>query len=145
MEVFEPNIPNDITVTGLIPQKYPFVMVDELLHYSDKAVVSSLTIVSGNIFTKNEVFTEPGLIEHMAQTVALHTGYQYFLLNKPAPTGYIGSIKSVEIFNLPKLNDRLITTVTVLHEIMGVTLVNIVVTLSGETIATSEMKTVIAK
>ncbi|HBK71976.1 MAG TPA: hypothetical protein DDZ39_10045 [Flavobacteriaceae bacterium] len=145
MEIFEPNIPNNIVIGGLIPQKYPFVMVDELLHYSHKDVVSSLTISADNIFTKSNTFTEPGLIEHMAQTVALHTGYQFFLLNKPAPTGYIGSIKSVEILKLPRLNDRLITTVTVLHEIMGVTLVNIVVTLSGETIATSEMKTVIAK
>jgi len=145
MGVFEPNIPNDISVTGLIPQKYPFVMVDKLVHYSKEAVVSGLTVRSDNIFTKNGYFTEPGLIEHMAQTVALHTGYQYFLLHKPAPTGYIGSIKSVEILKLPKLNNQLLTSVSVLHEIMGVTLVKIEVTLNDEVIATSEMKTVIAK
>ncbi len=145
MGAFEPNIPTNISIIGLIPQKYPFVMVDKLLHYSEKAVVSGLTVTADNIFTKDNYFTEPGLIEHMAQTVALHTGYQYFLLHKPAPTGYIGSIKSVEILKLPKLNDQLITTVSVLHEIMGVTLVTIEATLSGEIIATSEMKTVIAK
>ncbi|MDY7393893.1 hypothetical protein UMM65_01430 [Aureibaculum sp. 2210JD6-5] len=135
----------DIPVTDLIPQKAPIVMVDTLLRYSDAEVTSKLTITDFNIFTKNNIFTEPGLIEHMAQTVALHTGYKYYLQNKPSPTGYIGSIKSVEIVNLPKLNDTLITTASILHEIMGVTLVAVDVTLNGKSIATGEMKTVVAK
>jgi len=145
MDRFEQNIPENVVLIDLIPQKYPFVMVDKLLHYSDKNVVSGLTITDDNIFSNNQYFTEPGLIEHMAQTVALYTGYQYYLLQKPAPTGYIGSIKSVEILKLPKLKDQLITKATILHEIMGVTLVHIVVTLNDETIAISEMKTVVAK
>ena len=134
----------NISVTKLIPQKAPFVMVGELLQYTDSEVTSGLTISEANIFTKNGTFTEPGLIEHMAQTVALHTGYKYYLQNKPSPTGYIGSIKSVEILKLPKLNDRLITKASILHEIMGFTLVAIDVTLDGVSIATSEMKTVVA-
>ncbi|MBJ2173117.1 hypothetical protein JBL43_02630 [Aureibaculum sp. A20] len=135
----------NIPVTNLIPQKAPFVMVDKLLHYTDSEVTSCLTISDANIFTKNNTFTEPGLIEHMAQTVALHTGYKYHLLDKPSPTGYIGSIKSVEILILPQLNDTLETTASILHEVMGVTLVAINVTLNGKSIATSEMKTVVAK
>ena len=134
----------DISVTKLIPQKTPMVMVGELLHYSETEVTSSFTITSDNIFTKNNTFTEPGLIEHMAQTVALHTGYKFYLQHKPSPTGYIGSIKSVEILKLPKLNDRLITKASILHEIMGFTLVAIDVTIDGVSIATSEMKTVVA-
>jgi len=134
----------NISVTELIPQKAPFVMVDEILHYTNSEVTSSLIISEANIFTKKEAFTEPGLIEHMAQTVALHTGYKYHLLNKPSPTGYIGSIKSVEILKLPKLNDKIITKASILHEIMGFTLVTIDVRLDGVSIATSEMKTVVA-
>ena len=38
-------------------------------------------------------FVESGIIEHMAQSVALHTGYQFYLRKEQAPTGYIGSIK----------------------------------------------------
>ena len=33
----------------------------------------------------------------MAQTVALHTGYDTLLKEEPAPTGYIGAIKKIEI------------------------------------------------
>lgn len=134
----------DISVTELIPQKAPIIMVDKLLRYAEAEVTSSLTITGSNIFTNSNSFTEPGLIEHMAQTVALHTGYKYYLQNKPSPTGYIGSIKSVEILKLPRLNDKLITTASILHEIMGFTLVSVDVTLDGVSIASGEMKTVVA-
>ncbi|MCF6346954.1 MAG: hypothetical protein L3J20_01475 [Flavobacteriaceae bacterium] len=139
------DILDNVTIEDLIPQKVPFVMVDKLIQYSDDKIIAGLTIQRNNIFIKNTIFTEPGLIEHMAQTIALHTGYQYFLKNLPAPTGYIGSIKKVEIKKLPKLGDEIKTTVSILHEIMEVTLVNISVELNNEEIACGEMKTVLAK
>ena len=139
------DIFSKVSVEELIPQKKPFVMVDQLLHYSDKKVIAGLTVKPDNIFTKNNIFTEPGLIEHMAQSVALHTGCQYYIKNEPAPTGYIGSIKKIEIKKLPKLGQKIITTVSILHEIMGVTLVNLIVKLEDREIANGEMKTVIAK
>ena len=80
----------------------------------------------------------------MAQTVALHTGYQYFLKNEPAPIGYIGAIKKVEIMEFPKVNDSLKTTVFIVHEIMGFTIVKSQVACNGKIIARSEMKTVLA-
>lgn len=132
-------------VESLIPQKTPFIMVDKLIFYSEGKVVSALTVSKENIFTNNNIFTAPGVIEHMAQTVALYTGYQYFLKNLPAPTGYIGAIKKVEIFKLPEVSDELVTTVKILHDILGVTLVQIDTLSDGVVIAASEMKTVIAK
>lgn len=131
-------------VKNLIPQKKPFVMVDKLLFFSAEKVTSGLTIVPENLFSHNSAFTAPGLIEHMAQTVALYTGYQYFLKNEPAPVGYIGAIKKITIHRLPSLSEELTTTATILHEIMGVTLVDIQTESHGEVLATSQMKTVIA-
>ncbi len=119
-------------------------MVDKLLHYEDRKVVGGLTISEENIFTENEFFTEPGLIEHMAQTVALYTGYQFFLKKELPPTGYFGAIKKVEILELPSLGKQLTTTVNILHEIMGVTLVVAETICDGKIIASSEMKTVLA-
>jgi hypothetical protein len=81
----------------------------------------------------------------MAQSVALHTGYQFFLKNEPAPTGYIGSIKEIAITALPQLSDEIQTTVTVLQEFAGITLVDIVTERNGETIASGQMKTILAK
>lgn len=132
-------------VENLIPQKFPFVMVDSMLSYTETALVSGFNIKSDNIFFENNTFLEAGLIEHMAQSVALHTGYQFFLKNETAPTGYIGSIKEIEIKKLPKINDSIQSTVTILHEFAGITLVNIVTTLNNEEIANGQMKTVLAK
>ena len=144
MNLLENPILNKEVVNELIPQKSPFVMVDKLFYFSEDKVVSGLTISEENIFTFQDVFTASGLVENMAQTVALHTGYQYFLKNEPAPTGYIGAIKKVEISEFPKIGDELITSVTILHEIMGVTLVSSQVECNGKIIASSEMKTVLA-
>ncbi|MQP23561.1 hypothetical protein GFJ94_00605 [Flavobacterium sp. LMO8] len=131
-------------VGNLIPQKFPFVMVDKVLAFGENFINSGFTVEETNIFTKNAIFQEAGLIEHMAQSVALYTGYQFFLKQEPAPTGYIGSIKSIEIFQLPKLNDNLVTKVNVLQEFAGITLVDISVLLNEVEIARGQMKTVLA-
>ena len=77
--------------------------------------------------------------------MALHTGYQFFLLNKTAPTGYIGSIKNIIINRLPKTGEKLETSVLIIQEFMGITLVEIEVKIKDELIAKGQMKTVLAK
>lgn len=131
-------------VEKLIPQKFPFVMVDKLLHFSENEIIAGFKIPENNIFVHQDTFQESGLIEHMAQSVALHTGYQFYLNQQQAPTGYIGSIKKIEINQLPFLNQEIETTVTILHEFMGVTLVAISSKIDGVEIASGEMKTVVA-
>jgi predicted hotdog family 3-hydroxylacyl-ACP dehydratase len=132
-------------VETLIPQRFPFVMVDKLYSYSETELVSGFTVQNDAVFFEKNCLAEPGLIEHMAQSVALHTGYQFFLRNEQAPTGYIGSIKSIEISELPKLHDEIKTTVSILQEFGGITLVDIVTKLNDVEIAKGQMKTVLAK
>lgn len=130
---------------SLLPQKKPFVMVDTLTDYTEQRIVSNFTVLPDNILVCENHFSAPGLIENMAQTIALHTGYTYYLKKKPAPTGYIGAIKKAEVFHLPKVAQKLITTVEILHDIMGVTLVQATVTCDGAVMASSEMKTALAQ
>ena len=144
MEKVTLPILNKNFVENLIPQKFPFVMVDKLIDFKENEIVVGLTVPENNIFVKHAVFQESRLIQHMAQSVALYTGYQFYLKQQPAPVGYIGSIKSIEINQLPKLNDEIETIVTVLHEFMGVTLVDISSKLNGVEIAKGQMKTVLA-
>ncbi|MCD0469493.1 hypothetical protein [Flavobacterium sp. JAS] len=136
---------NKEAVENLLPQKFPFVMVDKMYSYTETSLVSGLKIQSDNIFADNNSFLEAGIIEHMAQSVALHTGYQFFLKNETAPTGYIGSIKDIEIKQFPQVDDTIQSTVTILQEFAGITLVDIVTTLNNEEIARGQMKTVLAK
>jgi predicted hotdog family 3-hydroxylacyl-ACP dehydratase len=130
-------------VESLIPQRFPFVMVNSIADYSETQLVSGFEIKKENIFVQDGIFQASGLIEHQAQSVALHTGYKFYLLGKEAPTGYIGAIKSFEANKLPKVGDLLKTEVTILSEIMGVTLVDAVTKLNNEVIASSQMKTVV--
>lgn len=132
-------------VESIIPQKAPFVMVDTLFAFTSYNIVAGFTIQSSNIFVEAGRFTESGIVEHMAQSVALYTGYQYYLKNEPAPTGYIGSIKDVVVLSLPPAGGELITTATILQEFMGITLVDIVTKCNSIQIASAQMKTVVAK
>lgn len=131
-------------ILQLIPQKPPFVMVDSLLEYTAKTGTTGFTIPADNILVEDSIFSEPGLIEHMAQSMSLWRGYEGFLsgLDKPK-TGFIGAIKSVEILELPKSGGRLVTYVEILQEFMNVTSVGArTFDEAGNLLATSEMKTV---
>lgn len=141
---FEKTLEKDF-VEKLIPQKFPFVMVDKMYDYTETSLVSGFTIQKESIFFQDGNFAESGLIEHIAQSIALHTGYQFFLKKEPAPTGYIGSIKDIEIQKLPALGDEIQTTVSILQEFAGVTLVDAVTKLNDVIIASGQMKTVLAK
>ena len=141
---FEKTLEKDF-VEKLIPQKFPFVMVDKMFDYTETSLVSGFTIQKESIFFQDGKFVESGLIEHIAQSIALHTGYQFFLKKEPAPTGYIGSIKDIEIQKLPALGDEIQTTVSILQEFAGVTLVDAVTKLNDVIIASGQMKTVLAK
>tara|TARA_R100001369_G_scaffold20091_2_gene36852 strand:+ start:39522 stop:39971 length:450 start_codon:yes stop_codon:yes gene_type:complete len=134
-------------IIQLIPQKPPFVMVDSLFEYTEFTGKTGFLITEDNILVEEGHFSEAGLIEHMAQSMSLHRGYQGFLsgLDKPK-TGFIGAIKTVEIKSLPQVNTKLFTNVEILNEVMSVTLVVAETTNEkGELIATSEMKTVTVK
>lgn len=144
MTFLKPPILDKGFIIDLIPQKHPFVMVDKLYDFSDNQIISGLTITADNIFTFNGLFNAAGLIENMAQTVAMHKGYTYYLKNEPAPVGYIGAIKKAEILEMPKLGQELRTTVNILHDIMGVTLVEANIVCENRIIAQSEIKTALA-
>ncbi|WP_373056286.1 hypothetical protein [Zunongwangia sp. H14] len=131
-------------ILKLIPQKPPFVMVDSLYEYTALTGKMGFTIPPDNLLVEKGIFSEPGVIEHMAQSMSLHRGYRGFIagLDKPQ-TGFIGAIKSVEVLELPKAGSTLTTFVEILHEIMMVTLVTArTEDQNGKLIATSEMRTV---
>ena len=147
MNMSKETLPNNTIefIKQLIPQREPMIMVDAIIHYEESRVKAELTVKQENIFVQDHELTEPGLLEHMAQTVALYTGYEFYLKNETPPTGYIGSMKSVEIYALPQCGETVETTACILHEIMGVTLVHIEACVGDQLIAKGEMKTVIAE
>ena len=132
------------SIQNLLPQKFPFVMVDTLYSYTETSLISGFTVKKENIFVQEGLFLESGVIEHMAQSVALHTGYQFYLKGERAPTGYIGAIKDLEIRMLPTWNDEIQTTVIIIQEFGGITLVDVTTRLHDIEIAKGQIKTVLA-
>src|SRR5690606_10515956 len=96
----------------LIPQREPIVMVSGLEEYSETHLISSFVVKDGHLFVDGQGLAESGLLEHMAQSVALHTGYGFFLRNEEAPVGYIGSMQSAEINSLPRIGQTVYGEVT---------------------------------
>jgi len=126
-------------IRELIPQKEPIVMVDSLSYFDNAKVISGFKIKKNNIFLNKNVLSESGLIENMAQTIALYTGYKY--QNVEPTIGYIGAIKNLIIYELPKLNDVITTEINILHEIMGIVLVNGITKNNNKIIMEAQFKT----
>jgi predicted hotdog family 3-hydroxylacyl-ACP dehydratase len=110
-------------IAALIPQKSPFVMVGRLLFADDDITRSSFMINADNVFVKNGVFQEAGLLENIAQTAALQAGYKAMQEKKPVSLGYIGAVKDFEVFQLPKAGDELLTEIEVENQVFDVTVI----------------------
>jgi predicted hotdog family 3-hydroxylacyl-ACP dehydratase len=124
----------------LIPQRAPMVMVDAFYEGSDTEALTGLTVHPDNLFCVDGKLTEPGLIEHIAQSASALAGYRAFRKGQPAPVGYIGEIRKLSLFRLPAAGESLRTSIRILSEIMNVSLLT-AETLSGEeVVASGQMK-----
>lgn len=123
-----------------IPQRPPFIMVDTLFNCNEKRVLTGFTPTEKNIFSVNGFFSEPGLIENMAQSAAAGTGYFFISQHKPVPVGFIGAIKDFKLLQTPKINNSLVTEIDVVAEVMNASVIKAKVSCNGEEMASCEMK-----
>ena len=127
-------------IQSLIPQRPPFVMIDKLLSVGEAFIRTGLNIKSDNIFVEDGEFKEPGLVENIAQTAAARAGYISRTENKPVLVGYIGAVKNLEIFSLPKTGDELITEISIENQIFDVTIITGKITCNETVLAQCKIK-----
>jgi 3-hydroxymyristoyl/3-hydroxydecanoyl-(acyl carrier protein) dehydratase len=127
-------------ILSLIPQRPPFVMIDKILVSDEAMTRSSFVVRENNIFVENELLKEPGLVENIAQTAAARAGYNAQMEHKPVQVGYIAAIKNLQIKNFPKINDELITEISIENQIFNVSLISGKITCNEQLIAQCEMK-----
>jgi predicted hotdog family 3-hydroxylacyl-ACP dehydratase len=127
-------------ILHLIPQRPPMVMVDHLLEVEDQGCKTSLRVKEENIFVSEGKLTEPGLLEHIAQSAAARQGYLSRKSGFAPPIGYIGAIQQVEILGLPKINDEIVTKITIKNQIFEVMIISAVVYRNEIELARCEMK-----
>lgn len=132
---------SEIDIKTLLPQQVPFVMVDRLLQCDKIITRTEFTIRQENLFVQNERFIESGLVENIAQTCAARMGYINSVVHDGnVKIGFIGSVKNMNIYSLPKINDTISTRVEVLNEVFNITLVNAEIRCGEILIADCEMK-----
>ncbi len=131
-------------VLNFIPQRDPIVVVHGLISHAEESSTSTFTVGEDHLFSREGKLLEAGLIENIAQTVALRTGYGHSLrvVSGPAtrpPIGFIASVKKFTVHRLPTVGQVLETTVSMLHDVMEMLVVRGTVSVAGELMAECEM------
>ncbi|WP_283639393.1 hypothetical protein [Mesonia mobilis] len=130
-------------VENLLPQKAPFAMVDGLVELNREAF-STLTIAEDNLLVNKNHFSEAGLLEFMAQSIAVSSAFMRES-KKEAKVGFIGAIKKTEILALPKVATQIFGKVEKKYEAIGIQLAKVeVFNSSQELLAWAEIKTVLS-
>lgn len=129
-----------LPITEFIPQRQPFIMVDEIVQCDEQKTISLFRVRPDSVLTEDNMFSEAGLIENIAQTAAARMGY-LSRLNKQEPrVGYIGAVKNLTVHFIPEVMSELQTEVEVLSEIMGFTVIYGKVMVNGMISAECEMR-----
>jgi len=129
----------------LIPQRPPFVMVDKLVSCDGNSTQTAFRVNEENVLVVNGEFSEAGLMENIAQTAAARAGYLAMMQNIPVTVGYISMVKNLEIFELPKINDELVTEVKIENQVLDMTVISGTVRRDGNVMAQCEMNIIVSK
>lgn len=131
-----------IDILTLLPQRPPFVMIDQLIHFDEKVTTTQWTLRQDSLFMgDNGVLNPCALVENIAQTCAARMGYiNHYIYKESVKLGFIGGIKNLQVLRSPRVGEVLTTSIEVIEEIMKLSLVNATVKAGDEVIVTAEMK-----
>lgn len=127
-------------ILDYIPQRPPVVMVDAFYGVDGAVSESGYTVPADNIFCRDGVLDECALIENMAQSAALRVGYLCVSQGQPVPLGFIGAVGKCAFERRAAAGDELRTKVTVVTELMNVTLAEAEVRVRGERVCGCQLK-----
>ncbi len=136
---------NKENITQYIPQRSPFIMIDEIVDANEKGFTSQFKVTPSNIFIENDILSESALVENVAQTCAGGFGYLGSLEEDGEPKiGFIGAITRMKVFALPKINATLKTEVEIQTTFDAIHLVKGIVYENGKALMECQMKIVLA-
>jgi len=127
-------------IKALIPQREPMLLLDVFYDATETEAETGLTVSEDNLFCWDGWLKEPGLVEHIAQSASAFAGYKAKLANRQTPLGFIGEVRKCRIHFLPKVGDELRTTIRILTEVLGVSLLSAETKANGATVVQCQMK-----
>jgi len=116
-----------------IPQRPPFVMVGEICSVTEQQIITRFLIEKENILLQDNCLSVSGLLENIAQSAAAQAGFASIKNGNKVPMGFIGAISKVQVNKLPLVGNIIETSVKIVQEVFGITLI------SGEVIHNEEI------
>ncbi len=99
-------------IQRFIPQRPPFVMIDNLIEATPGRFETDFKILPDNIFLEEGILREYALIENIAQSGAAGLAMINRLDRQQPINGFIGGISKLNVYDLPKINDTIQTIIT---------------------------------
>ncbi len=134
----------DIDIRELLPQKEPFILVDEFVSWDDAGSRVRFKVKEDGIMVEDGRLRPAGLVEVMAQTSAAHIGYyNKYILNKPVRIGYIGAVNTLNVNREVRVGETIEATLKILTESGNLTRMEVLLQVKNETVASGKMTLVL--
>ena len=111
------------TIELYIPQRTPFIMIDNLITASSEKFESDFRVLPNNIFVENGLLREFALIENIAQTSSAGLAIIKMFPGKKNIDGFIGGISKLRLYDLPMVNETIQTIVLLIAQFENMFLV----------------------
>jgi predicted hotdog family 3-hydroxylacyl-ACP dehydratase len=127
-------------IASFLPQRAPFIMVDNLISATPDKIETDFLVVEGNIFLENGTLREYALIENIAQSSAVGLVVLEKLGQGKPVEGFLGGISKLRVLGLPKVNDTLYTIVSLVTQMGNMFLMKGENYVNGEKVLECEVK-----
>ena len=129
-------------IENYIPQREPFIMVDNLVNATSEKFETDFRVLPGNIFVENGVLREFALIENIAQSSSVGLAITMMNIEKKNVDGFIGAISKLKLYDLPSVNDTIYTIVNLMAQFENMFLLKGKNYLNGKILLECEIKLV---
>lgn len=130
----------DIDIRELLPQKDPFILVDELVAWNEAETRTRFTVREDGIMVRAGRLSAAGMVEVMAQTSAARIGYIHkYILHRPVAMGYIGAVKALTVNREVRVGETVDATLRVVAEAGPLTRISVLLSVRSEAVAWGEM------
>lgn len=132
-------------IESYIPQRAPFIMIDNLIEATAEKFETDFQILHDNIFVEEGILREFALIENIAQSSSAGLAIIKMSSGKKTTDGFIGGISKLKLYDLPKVNDNIYTIVYLIAQIENMFLLKGENFLNGRKLLECELKLVEVK
>ncbi len=129
-------------IESYIPQRAPFIMIDNLVEANDEIFKTDFMVLANNIFVEKGILREFALVENIAQSSSAGLAVTKMSTGKKAIEGFIGGISKLKLYDLPKVNDTIHTTVILIAQLENMFLVRGENYVNGKKLLECEIKLV---